>query len=166
MAGLAIVRATMLASTVLWALAEVLKIRRPYAVTPARRTWTAAVALALLHAVTAFGVSYGWSHAAAVEDTARRTAAVTGLAWGGGLFVNYLFLGLWLADAAWWWVDPGGYLRRSVRIERARVALFVFMFLNGAIVFASNTARLVGIPAVAAVCTAWTLGARRHPAGA
>jgi hypothetical protein len=166
MSGLAIVRATMLASTVLWALAEVLKIRRPYAVTPARRTWTAAVALALLHAVTAFGVSYGWSHAAAVEDTARRTAAVTGLAWGGGLFVNYLFLGLWLADAAGWWVDPGGYLRRSVRIERARVALFVFMFLNGAIVFASNTARLVGIPAVAAVCTAWTLGARRHPAGA
>lgn len=166
MSGLAIVRATMLTSTVLWALAEVLKVRRPHAVEPARLTWTAAVALAVLHAVTAFGVSHGWSHAAAVEDTARRTAAVTGLAWGGGLFVNYLFLGLWLADAAWWWVDAGGYLRRSLRIERARAALFVFIFLNGAIVFASNTARVVGIPAVAAVCTAWTLGARRHPARA
>jgi hypothetical protein len=166
MSALALVRATMLIAAVLWAWAEVLKIRRPRDVEPARRMWTAAAVLALFHAALAFDASYGWSHAAAFEDTARRTAAVTGVAWGGGLFVNYLFVGLWLADAAWWWVDPGGYLRRSMRIERPRAALFVFMFLNGAIVFASNTARIVGIPAVAAVCTAWTLGGRRRPARA
>jgi hypothetical protein len=166
MSALAVVRATMLISAVLWAWAEVLKIRRPHAVEPARRLWTAAAALALFHAALAFAVSYEWSHAAAFEDTARRTGAVTSVAWGGGLFVNYAFLALWMADALWWWAAPMAYLRRSAWIERTRAALFFFMFLNGAVVFASSTARLAGVPAVAAVCAAWLLGARPRAARA
>src|SRR6185503_2577121 len=113
-----VVRATMLMSTVAWAWAEVLKIRRPHQVEPARRLWTAALALALIHAGLAFDVAYQWSHQAAFLDTARRTAAVTGIVWGGGIFVNYLFLALWLADAVWWWVAPAAYLRRPATLER------------------------------------------------
>lgn len=166
MSGFAVVRATMLVSTVLWAWAEVLKIRRPLDAEPARRVWTAGAAFAVVHALVAFQVAYAWSHEAAVIDTARRTAAVTGRAWGGGIFVNYVFLALWTADVLWWWIVPRAYLRRSTSLERARAALFVFMFLNGAVVFASNASRVVGIPAVAAVCAAWAMGARRHPARA
>ena len=160
--GSAVVRVTMLTATVVWAWAEVLKIRRPRQVDPARRLWTAAAALALVHAVVAFGVAYEWSHEAAFVDTARRTAAVTGIEWGGGIFVNYLFLALWLADALSWWAAPAAYRRRPLSLERARLALFLFMFLNGAIVFAGNAARAVGVPAVAAVCLTWMLDARTH----
>ena len=88
-------------------------------------------------------MAYEWTSRAALIDTARRTAAVTGVAWGGGIFVNYLFLAVWLADGLWWWAAPVAYHRRPVVLERARLALFVFMFLNGAIVFAGNAARAV-----------------------
>ena len=98
-------------------------------------------------------------------DIARQTAAVTGIAWGGGIFVNYLFLAVWLADAIWWWIAPVAYIHRSARVERTRLALFVFMFANGAILFASHAARAVGVPSVAAVCIAWALHMRRHPVG-
>lgn len=166
MSGTAAVRAIMLMATILWAWAEVLKTRRPGQVEPARRLWTVALALTFVHAALAFDVKYHWSHEAAFMDTARRTAAVTGMVWGDGIFVNYLFLALWLADALWWWIAPVAYVRRPVPLERARVALFLFMFVNGAIVFASNIARVVGIPSVAAVCIAWLSDGRRRPARA
>src|SRR5262245_6539359 len=113
MPGTAAVRATVLAAVVLWACAEILKIRRPTHVEPARRLWTAAIVLMILHAVLAFHVVYGWRHATAVIETARQTAAVTGLEWGGGIFVNYVFLAAWTIDAAWWWIAPRAYVRRS-----------------------------------------------------
>jgi hypothetical protein len=163
MPGAVIVRATILVGTVLWAWAEMLKIRRPRELEPARMLWTAGVALAIVHAAAAFAVAYGWNHDAAVAGTARQTAAVTGIAWGGGLFANYLFLTLWLADAAWWWAAPAAYLRRPMALERGRLALFLFMFLNGAVIFASPAARMVGVPAVAAVGVTWLRGGRSRP---
>ena len=162
---MAVVRATMLVATVLWAWAEVLKIARPHRVEPARQLWTASVALALVHAALGFDVAYGWSHAAAAADTARRTAEVTGLEWGGGMAVNYVFLTLWLADATWWWADAPGYARRPMALERARLLLFLFMFVNGAIVFAGNLARAIAVPATVAVCAAWVIGPRRDAVG-
>jgi hypothetical protein len=58
-------------------------------------------------------------------------------------------------------VSPASYLARDARLERARLALFTFMFVNGAIVFAGGIARVVGIVAVGSVCVAWALGERR-----
>jgi hypothetical protein len=161
-----LVRATILIATILWAWAEILKILRPQQVEPARRLWTAGAVLALVHAVIAFDTAYGWSHAAAVAATARQTAAVTGVSWGGGIFVNYVFVIVWLADAAWWWVAPAAYLRRPLTLERARVAFFVFMFLNGAVIFAGTAGRIVGVPAIAAVCVAWMRHSLKRPAHA
>src|ERR1700752_1372958 len=56
---------------------------------------TGLVAL-VAHMLVAMGARHGWSHEAALAETARQTAAVYGLDWGGGLYVNYLFAGLWL----------------------------------------------------------------------
>jgi hypothetical protein len=166
MTGTSLVRATMLISTMLWAMAEVLKIRRPFQVEPARSLWTAGLALAVAHAAIAFAVAYGWSHEVAARDTARQTAAVTGIVWDGGIFVNYVFIAAWFADALWWWLAPAAYLRRPAGLERARAIFFLVMFVSGAIVFAGTAARLVGVPAVAAVCLAWLLSARRRAAPA
>jgi hypothetical protein len=38
-----------------------------------------------------------------------------------------------------------------MRFETARLALFTFMFFNGAVVFATAVTRVIGIAAVAAV---------------
>jgi hypothetical protein len=166
MSGTGLLRATMLVATIVWAWAEVLKMRRPFQAEPARALWTAGLALALAHALIAFAVAPAWSHEAAARDTARQTAAVTGVAWRGGIFVNYVFLAVWFVDALWWWIAPASYLRRPVKLERVRLIFFLFMFVNGAIVFAGTTARFVGVTAVAAVCLGWVRRPRRRTADA
>ena len=156
-----LVRVTIVLSTALWAAVEALRLLRPMLGGSLRGLWTAAVILAIAHAAMAFHVVYDWSHDTALAATARQTAQHTGLTWGGGLYVNYLFLTLWAADALWWWRSPASYLSRDPRLERARLALFTFMFVNGAIVFAAGVARAVGIIAVGSVCAAWMIGERR-----
>jgi hypothetical protein len=144
-------RLSAILATVGWAAAEVLMRRSPASDLLARASSTAGLALALVHVFLAFHFVYAWDHEAAVTATARQTAAVVGWGWRGGLFVNYVFLGLWLADVCWWWADPGSHLSRPPRLERARLSLFTFMFVNAAIVFAPAPGRLAGIAALTAV---------------
>ena len=114
----------------------------------ARAMWTAGIALALLHVVLAFDLVYGWSHEAAVAATVRQTVDRVGWGWRGGIYVNYVFLALWLVDVGWWWLSPVSHAQRSLRVERTRLVLFAFMFLNGAVVFASGPGRVFGIAAL------------------
>lgn len=120
--------------------------------------WTAAAALCILHAALAFHVRHDWSHEAAVRQTAAQTAALTGLDWGGGVFVNYAFLALWAADIAWLWGSPTSYLRRPAVVNGLVSAFFLFVIFNGAVVFAGGPARVVGVAATAAVVWAWWRG--------
>lgn len=157
----AAVRWTMLLSTAAWAVAEVLVLRGGSHQRAARAWWTCGITLALVHVALAFHVVYSWDHDAAVVDTARQTAELTGVAWRGGLFVNYAFLMIWLADASWWWIDAVSRASRPRAIESLRLALFVFMFANGAILFASGIGRIVGTLSVGAVVVAWIAARRR-----
>ena len=151
MTALTIVRCTVVAATVAWTLGEVLMRRSAAADRLARAAWTGGIALALLHVVLAFEFVYAWDHGAAVAATAQQTADLVGSRWGAGIYVNYLFLTLWLADVCWWWVAPASHAARSVRLETARLALFTFMFFNGAVVFATAVTRVIGIAAVTTV---------------
>src|SRR5262245_42608371 len=151
MTALTIVRGTMVLATVAWMLGEVLMRRSPASDRLARAAWTGGVALALLHVGLAFAFVYTWDHGAAVAATARQTADLFGWGWRGGIYINYVFLTLWLADVCWWWTAPASHAGRSVRLEMARVGIFTFMFFNGAVVFATAATRLVGIAAVIAV---------------
>lgn len=151
MTALTIVRCTIVAATIAWALGEVLMRRSAAADRFARGAWTGGIALALLHVVLAFEFVYAWDHGAAVAATARQTADLVGWGWGAAIYVNYMFLTLWLADVCWWWVAPASHAARSMRFETARLALFTFMFFNGAVVFATAVTRVIGIAAVAAV---------------
>jgi hypothetical protein len=144
----------MIASTVAWALGEALMRRSAAADRLARAMWTAGIALALLHVVLAFDLVYGWSHDAAVAATVRQTADRVGWGWRGGIYVNYVFLALWLVDVGWWWLSPASHAKRSLRVERTRLVLFAFMFLNGAVVFASGIGRVFGIAALSLVLIA------------
>ena len=68
-----------------------------------RLAWTAGCALYLLHVACAFEYYHHWSHTEAYDSTAKQTAETVGLDWGGGLYANYAFTLVWLADVVWWW---------------------------------------------------------------
>ena len=145
-----IMRGTIIVATVAWAVGEVLMRRSPASDRLARGAWTSGIALALLHVVLAFELVYAWDHGVAVAATARQTADLVGWEWMGGIYINYLFLALWFTDVCWWWAAPMSHASRPVRLETARLALFTFMFFNGAVVFATPVTRVIGIAAVTA----------------
>jgi hypothetical protein len=142
------VRATMLLATVAWALGEALMRRSPVVDRIARASWTAGIALALIHVFLAFQFVYAWDHEAAVLATVQQAAERFGWGWRGGIFLNYAFLAVWLADVCWWWVARTSHASRSLRIERTRLVVFTFMFVNGAVIFASGPGRFIGIVSV------------------
>ncbi len=142
------VRGSIAAATLAWAAAEWLRWRRPTRGLTARAIWTVGAGAIIVHAVAVFHYVHHWSHDAAIAHTARQTAALTGLNWGGGLYVNYAFIALWVGDAMLWWRDRSRYERRSIAWRDALLAIFVFMFVNGGIVFAHGPARAVGLIAV------------------
>ena len=83
---------------------------------PAWAWWafTLGLVLALVHTALAFDVVHHWVHADAVLATARQTDAVFGVAVGWGVYVNYVFYGVWAADAAWWRRSPDLWMRPAL----------------------------------------------------
>ncbi len=127
---------------------------------PAPWAWRAFVAGALLcalHIVIAMGTAHDWSQQAAIAATARQTKAVYGVDWGGGVFVNYAFVAVWLLEAWRWRRRPADGGRIISWITRV---FFLVIILNGAVVFASGSRRIAG-----ALLVAWLLWIWR-PAGA
>ncbi len=109
------------------------------------------LALCAIHIVIAIGSVHGWSHAAATEATARQTAAVYGLRWGGGVVVNYLFVAVWALDA--WRRAHGRVDAPLVRVTLR--AFYAIVIVNAAVVFARGPMRIVGLLLVAALLYAW-----------
>jgi hypothetical protein len=121
----------------------------------ARLLWTAGCFSYLAHVYGAFEYFHGWSHAAAYAETARQTAELFGLYWGGGLFFNYAFTIVWVADVIWSWRGLQTYERRSRWISAAMHAFLAFMFFNGAVVFASGFSRWLGLAATPVLLLLW-----------
>lgn len=139
--------------TIAWAAGEVTMRRSPRRDRLGRACWTIGLALALLHVVLAFEYVHAWSHEAAIAATVRQSDERFGIGWRGGIYVNYVFLAIWLADVGWWWLAPASHRTRARWLERTRLAFFVFMFVNGAVIFAAWPGRLIGIAAVVIVLT-------------
>jgi hypothetical protein len=150
-----VIRATIMIATIGYAAAEWLRVRRPAAWRMSRLIWTIGALSIVVHSAAAFHYRYGWSHTHAIQATAQQTAAVTGLDWGGGLFVNYAFVAIWTTDAAWWWIGPASYAARPRALSAALAAVFLFMFVNGAVVFAHGAMRWIGAASVLVVCAAF-----------
>src|SRR5687767_385373 len=92
-------------SMVLFAVGESGRSLTPRGAAPPRWAWwafTSGLTLAIIHTLIAFSVVHAWSHDAAVLNTAMQTRSVYGVSFGGGIYVNYAFFAVWLADA-WWW---------------------------------------------------------------
>ena len=113
----------------------------------ARWAWTLGCGLYLAHVAAAFQFYHDWSHAAAYRDTARQTAEVTGLDWGGGLYFNYAFTILWLADVARWWCAPASRRKRPLKATLAPHGFFAFMVFNATVIFETGVIRWFGVVA-------------------
>src|SRR5882724_4027554 len=126
-------RWTVRAALALYVLALILRaIARPR---PARLFWTGGFAAFLIHVACAFHFYHHWSHAAAYQDTAQKTAAATGLDWGGGLYLNYLFALVWGVDVFWWWCNAASYTARARIVEWSVQGFLAFMAFNATVVF-------------------------------
>jgi hypothetical protein len=147
-------RATIWLSVLAWAASEVLRRAPADRRDGARLLFTAGAVLLVVHAILAFQLTHGWSHGAALAETARRTELMTGVASGAGLYLNYAFIAVWGIEAAWWWMAPAGYRHRARVIDRSMFAFFLFMIVNGAVVFAAGRMRVAGAAAVAAALIA------------
>lgn len=111
----------------------------------ARMAWTAGCLAFVLHVLCAFHFSHHWSHADAHAVTAQRTADVIGWHWGGGLYANYVFTLIWLADGVSWWCGRRSYESRSRVIEWSVHIFLAFMVFNAAVVFAEGPTRWVSL---------------------
>lgn len=99
----------------------------------ARWCWTIGCIFFFVHMAAAFHGLHGWSSAAAYDHVLKRTQETTGIATGVGLYVNYAFAALWLADTVLWW----RYLNWSERRIPYWVtqATFGFMMVQSTVVF-------------------------------
>ncbi len=112
----------------------------------ARVVWTVACASLFAHFISAFQYYHGWSHAAAYRDTARQTAEMVGLNWGGGLYINYALLIIWVADIGWWWRSGlDSYRKRPWLLVASWHGLLIFIIFNSTVVFGDGIVRWLGL---------------------
>lgn len=145
----------------LFALAEVARARTA-------RAWPRAVSAAglvlmIVHILIAMGWRHDWSHTSALAATAAQTGDVYGLDWGGGVYVNYVFVVLWMfavLGRRGCWGEQHGAGRPPHAIVWAGRWVFLIIIANAAIIFAGGWRRLLGVTIVAALAGAW-LHARR-----
>ena len=127
--------------------------QRPQWQRRARWAWTIGCAAFIAHVFCAFNYYYAWSHRAAYRETARQTAEVFGLDWGGGVFVGYAFTIAWVTDVVWWWLGRESRQQRPRYLVIAWHAFFIFIIFNGTVVFETGLVRWLGL----ALCSALAL---------
>ena len=87
-----------------------------------------------------------WSHASALRETVRQTAELTGLEWGGGLYINFALLIGWFLDVAWWyWGGLNSYRNRPLWITATWHGFLIFIIFNATVVFKTGPLRWIGL---------------------
>lgn len=107
----------------------------------ARLAWTIGALACVAHIGLAMHFQHHWSNAAAYAETARQTREIIGLDWGGGIYINYLFAAVWLADAAWWWCSPASRVARGMWLSGLIHGFLAFIIFNATVVFKTGPLR-------------------------
>src|ERR1043166_4545832 len=141
--GILITRTTIWLALLCWTATLVLETRQRASRTT-RLIWFVGCILLLAHIAAAFHFYHHWSHAAALEDTRRQTLELAGVNFGGGIYFNYLFAFVWLADCFGWWFGGKHFHEMNRTWCIALHTFFLFMIFNATVVFAHGWARPVG----------------------
>ena len=128
---------------------------------PASRVWLVGALMMLVHVLLSFHFRHHWSHDAAVFETARQTKELIGWDWGGGVWLNYLLVVVWLGDALWLNLAKGHYLSRGKWITWFVQGFLAFMWFNATVVFGSWGARVFGDAMMVALCWLGRTSSRR-----
>lgn len=129
----------------------------------ARTAWTTGCAALVAHFISAFHFHHAWSHEAAYIDTARQTAEVFALNWGGGLFINYAVAIFWTTDVVWWWIaGVSSYRRRPWLLTLMWHSFLIFIIFNATVVFEDGLARWAGLLVCLTSGLSWALISRNH----
>ena len=122
----------------------------------ARKAYAVGIAAMVVHILVALGHHHGWSQAEAWRFTAERSEEVVGVRAGYGLLVNYLFVGVWLAETLLL-----GRPRLPTAAAGVRHGLLLFVVVNATVVFETGPARWLGVAGCAVLLAAgW--GSRRR----
>lgn len=123
-----------------------------------RLAWTIGCAALLAHFICAFQFVHAWSHSSAYRDTARQTAEVFGINWGGGIFINYAVAILWAGDVVWWWIAGlSSYRRRPWLLTLIWHGFLIFIIFNATVVFGSGLTRWLGLVVSLIVVLSWII---------
>ncbi len=117
----------------------------------ARWLWFAAAVVYLIHVACAFQFVHHWSHEHALAETARQTVELIGWRFGGGLYLNYLVTLIWPVEAAWQCLWPRSHAALPKAMRWTWLAFWLFMVVNGAVVFPTGPTRWVTGAALAAL---------------
>ena len=121
-----------------------------------RIVWTIAVVALIAHFISAYEFHHHWSQRSAYLDTARQTEEVIGLNWGGGLFINYAFLLIWIVDVSWWWLRGlASYRTRPWQLIALWHGFVIFILFNATVVFKDGMVRSVGLVVCLTLLVAW-----------
>jgi hypothetical protein len=112
--------------------------------------WLAGALLAVCHSLGALITFHNFSQSEAFESTAQQTQALIGVRVGVGLYVNYLFVGVWLFDAIFRLTKPVMYRQLPWKYTLWVYGFLGFIAINGAVVFKTGWIRGLGI--VCLVC--------------
>lgn len=116
-----------------------------------RLAWAVPCVLCFLHIALAFHLGHGWSHENAWEHT-RQTGG-----YGDGVYVNYAFALVWLADVIWLCVAFDSYFARPRWLSWSVHLFLAFVVINAAVVFGGigSQVRFVGW-ALLLACAVWS----------
>ena len=129
----------------------------------ARLAWTTGCAALVVHFICAFHFYHGWSHESAYLETARQTADVVAINWGGGLFINYLVAIFWTADvASWWFAGLSSYRRRPWLLTLIWHSFLIFIIFNATVVFKDGLTRWIGLLVFLTLCLSWVSISRQR----
>lgn len=117
--------------------------------------WTIGAALMIAHVAIAFDARHAWQHASAAHAVVEQSRAVYGIAWSGGVWMNYVFVAAWAAESCWWGAAPQSYGQRPRSVLAASRVFYLLMLVNAAIVFAAPSRRWAGLIVVAWLIWQW-----------
>ena len=131
--------------------------RRSANVPPAWAWRASAIGLALgvLHVLLAYDVVHGWSQASAMDVVARRTFAIYGVSSGGGVYMNYAFLGVWAVDLWTWRPSAARLSSRPGVITWIARAFYFILILNASVIYVPGIRRVLGMLLIACLILAW-----------
>lgn len=128
------------------AIAFAMQLRGLRAIDPRVVTvWFLGSILALGHSVGSLLTFHDGSQADALASTAEQTRELLGFAFGAGLYVNYVFVIVWMSDAIFRIVAPRHYGGLPVNYFWCVNGFLIFIAFNGAIVFKAGIVRWLGL---------------------